>query len=90
MAVHKLKCWPKYFRDIITGLKTFELRRNDRGFKVGDYLDLQEWDPKTEQYTGQSCRVEVTYCLELSDLNLGYVVMSIVIRHIPPKVERHG
>lgn len=27
------------------GSKTFEVRKNDRGFQPGDIVDLQEWDP---------------------------------------------
>lgn len=29
---HELKIYPKYFDAILSGEKTFEIRRNDRGF----------------------------------------------------------
>lgn len=45
MAVHHLKTWPTYFQAIKRGDKTFELRLNDRDFREGDTLFLQEWNP---------------------------------------------
>lgn len=29
----------------MTGNKTFEVRKNDRGFQPGDIVKLAEWDP---------------------------------------------
>jgi hypothetical protein len=43
MTVHELKSWPEFFSAIETGEKTFELRRNDRNYQVGDVLVLREW-----------------------------------------------
>jgi hypothetical protein len=40
--------------------KTYELRVNDRGYKVGDLICLFEWDPKTELY-GRKALVKVGY-----------------------------
>lgn len=45
MTVHELKSLPEFFEPLATGVKTFEIRRNDRGFKVGDQLIVQEWRP---------------------------------------------
>lgn len=42
---HELKCWPESFEAIATGVKTFEIRKDDRGYRVGDYLLLREWKP---------------------------------------------
>ena len=36
MKVHNLKIKPQYFKDVVSGIKTFEVRKNDRNFKVGD------------------------------------------------------
>lgn len=34
--IHILKTWPQYFDAVKSGEKTFEGRRNDRGFQNGD------------------------------------------------------
>ena len=40
---HELKILPKWFEDVQTNKKNFEIRKNDRNFEVGDYLILKEW-----------------------------------------------
>lgn len=42
MRIHQLKCWPQYFDAIVSGEKTFEVRRDDRGFQRGDVIELQK------------------------------------------------
>jgi len=44
---HELKTWPEYFRATQDNKKLFELREDDRGFKIGDELHLREFDPCT-------------------------------------------
>jgi len=61
---HKLKIWPLYFVAMLEGKKSFELRRNDRNFKVGDYLILEEWEPSTKQFTGACLTRRVDYILQ--------------------------
>ncbi|EAH0580331.1 DUF3850 domain-containing protein, partial [Listeria monocytogenes] len=56
---HELKILSEYFWDIAEGRKTFEIRKNDRNFQVGDYLILKEF--KEEKHTGWKITVEVTY-----------------------------
>ena len=46
---HELKTWPEFFIETRGGRKKFELRKNDRDFRVGDQLLLKEWDPKVYQ-----------------------------------------
>lgn len=41
--IHALKTLPEYFEAVWENKKTFELRKNDRDFKVGDYLAFNEW-----------------------------------------------
>lgn len=81
--IHQLKTMPEYFNDVITGKKTFEFRVNDRNYKVGDYLALNEYDPNTKTYTGRSCLVIVDYILDehtaegVPALKNNLVIMSI-------------
>lgn len=57
------KIWPKYFNDVLLRNKRFELRQDDDDIQVGDILNLQEWDPDTQQYTGRQAACSVTYVL---------------------------
>ncbi|HAM4280900.1 TPA: DUF3850 domain-containing protein, partial [Escherichia coli] len=43
VRIHQLKIAPKYFNAVVAGQKTAELRKDDRGYKVGDVLSLCEW-----------------------------------------------
>jgi hypothetical protein len=65
---HELKCWPEYFGAILSGEKTFEIRKNDRGFKVGDELWLREFGEggagQGFVYTGRETRRTVSYVLD--------------------------
>jgi hypothetical protein len=76
MTMHELKCWPEYFQATFIGLKKFDLRRNDRGFKVGDMIKLREYEPPKPQvqgeryagpigtYTGRVLHQRICYMLE--------------------------
>lgn len=75
-----LKVLPKFFEDLTTGLKNFELRYNDRDFQVGDILCLREWDDQTKQYSGNHRAREVTYVLHQGvprGLEPGYVILGL-------------
>ena len=39
-ATHRLKTWPQYWDAVASGDKTFEVRRDDRGFQKGDIVEL--------------------------------------------------
>lgn len=74
----ELKTWPQYFQAIKKGLKTFEIRKNDRNFCVGDILNLREYILGTNSYTGNELKVEVTYVLkDYQAVGDGFVVMGI-------------
>jgi uncharacterized protein YqfB (UPF0267 family) len=78
LKTHELKCWPSYFEDIIGGRKTFEIRKNDRKFHIGDVLRLKEYDLFKESYTGRQCDVRVIYMFDDDRfLQKGYVCMGI-------------
>lgn len=80
---HKLKIWPEHFEAVThpdpRRRKTVEIRKDDRGYCVGDTLHLQEWDPKTETCSGWSAKFLVTHILRGGPwLTVGYVAMSIM------------
>ena len=66
MKIEK-KVWPEYFKKIKSGDKSFELRLADWKCEVGDILILREWDPKTQEYTGQELEKEITYVIKTKD-----------------------
>lgn len=79
MTLHDLKTWPRFFDDVASGRKTWEVRRvDDRTFQAGDSLRLREWDPANGAYTGRETTVRVTYVVSLSEIGaIVFVGMSI-------------
>jgi Domain of unknown function (DUF3850) len=59
--IHKLKTWPQYYYAVTCDRKPFEIRKNDRDYKVGDVLILQCYDPATNTYGGEEEVRRVTY-----------------------------
>ena len=47
--MHFLKQWPQYFEQVRLKRKTFEIRKDDRGFMFGDKLCLEEWVPMEDR-----------------------------------------
>ena len=60
---HELKTWPEHFQAAVSGEKRFEVRVNDRDFRVGDMLRLREWDPVNGAYTNREVKQRVTHIL---------------------------
>ena len=79
--IHDLKTWPDPFAALKAGVKTHEVRKNDRGFKVGDTLLLREWDPYAQIHTGRQINASVTYISEGGTFGLPpeLCVMSIKV-----------
>lgn len=77
--VHELKTWPKYYKSVKDGSKPFELRKDDRDYKIGDVLILKEYDPGTESYTNDECTRVITYILKggLFGLEKGFVILGL-------------
>lgn len=79
---YEIKILPEYFKSVCDGSKTFELRRNDRDYKVKDILILQEYDGI--KFTGHSVKAEVTYLLEGHEgISEGYCIMGIKVISVP-------
>jgi ASC-1-like (ASCH) protein len=67
MKIHK-KIYPVYFKEVKSGNKTFEYRLADWEAKEGDVLVLEEWDPETKNYTGDTLTKTIGYVLNLKDI----------------------
>lgn len=80
-VTHDLKTLPKYFKDLNLLKKNFEFRKNDRNFKVGDILNLREYDDTTLLYTGNWIKAKITYILNNEEFLFldNYVIISILI-----------
>lgn len=82
MATHKLKLNSDYYDDSATGIKTFEIRKNDRNYQVGDVLELREWVwsalEEKGTYTGEVHWKIITYILDDTEyLQDGYVCLGV-------------
>lgn len=77
-AVHELKADPTPFREVLALNKRCEVRRDDRGFKVGDILRLREFDRDAAAYSGMECWRVVTHIQTGYGLPDGLVVLSIM------------
>lgn len=82
--IHQLKIQSEYFKKIVAGEKTFEVRKNDRDFHVGDYLGLNEITDHAcnsqgeRKETGNFVLVKVLHVFFSSEfLKDGYVILSI-------------
>lgn len=91
MTIHNLKLHDRYFDAVKNGFKRFEIRKNDRDFRVGDLLiltrfyDKQIPDNPMYVYTrdNEKINAKVTYLLKHEDfpdgIPEGYVVMTIEV-----------
>lgn len=71
---HELKILPEYFEKVAIGIKTFEIRKNDRDFKVGDTIFLREFE--NGHYGGRNVVAKITYITDYEQKE-GYVVFGI-------------
>jgi hypothetical protein len=84
-AEHDLKSWTQFFVPILSGERVHELRRNDRNFQVGDFLNLHEWDSVRSVPTGRIASAQITsitsddFPCAVSDIGLvpGFCILSI-------------
>ena len=70
MKTIKKKTWPELFEAIYSGKKKYDLRLNDFEINEGDILVLEEWDPKTKEYTGRSIEKKATHVWKFKTDNL--------------------
>lgn len=79
--LHFIKIFEQYYKKILTREKTFELRKDDRGYQIGDILGFKVIDENKNELKYPSKLFEITYILK-NPLNVGglekdYAVMSI-------------
>lgn len=79
ITIHELKTINPHFENLRCGVKKFEVRLNDRNFKVGDILTLREWE--NNKYTERFIRFKVILVLTHEDfpegIKEGYCVISL-------------
>lgn len=77
---HDLKCHPHFFAAIVAGKKTFEIRRNDRDYRVGDTMTLKEFDPSYGNTGAKAGPFEIVYLMTAEDFPAilpGFVIMGL-------------
>lgn len=75
-TVHEVKTSPTFFQAAMSGKKRFELRKNDRGYHVGDTLIQKEF--KDNAYTGYELTQEIVYVLEdFTGLEEGFCILGV-------------
>ena len=75
-----LKCWPEFFEALWKGIKTFDVRLNDRPYQVGKTIAQYEYDPVTQQVSGRVVRASIVYMLsheDFSGIANGYVCLAL-------------
>lgn len=77
MTEHILKIAPEYFKAIDNGLKTFEIRLNDRDFKQGDWVILKEYIKERDEYTCDVLTRKIGFITDFAQID-GYVVFSLL------------
>lgn len=81
MNSHELKLSTEFFPAVAQGIKTFEIRKNDRGYELGDILILSEWELTGHFYTGRKLIAEITYITNYAQQD-NYIVMGIkLVKH---------
>lgn len=76
--IHEIKIAAMYYEDVVSGKKSFELRKNDRGYKQGDKLIMLEF--KDGKYTGRIVNADIVYMLEdYTGLAEGYCILGIQV-----------
>jgi hypothetical protein len=87
MAIeHRLKTSAEFWDAIYLKIKPFEIRRDDRGFKVGDILVLEKYGDVAGDYVRDSgghivtLRQRITYVLPGGQFGIepGFSVLGIV------------
>ena len=79
MKIHRLKIMKDFADAVIGGEKTFEIRKNDRGYQKGDIIIFDVRDDMMCQlkHPLNLMTYEITYVLNGWGLENGYVALAI-------------
>ncbi|MBQ7567052.1 MAG: DUF3850 domain-containing protein [Oscillospiraceae bacterium] len=82
MVIHELKIRKNFADAIADGTKTFEIRKNDRGYQTGDrlrftVLDLIDGEVQPVIHPLDGREYEIAYLLSGWGVALGYVALGI-------------
>lgn len=78
MKIHEIKLDIEFCDAVLNGEKTFEIRKNDRGYQKGDRIKFAPVDGLIHAYHKVSKQeYEITYVLSGWGLKEGYVALSI-------------
>jgi len=77
---HEIKILEGFANDIISGVKTFELRKNDRDYERGDWIKFTAIKGDSSEIYGHPINnkfYKITYVLNGYGLRDGYVALGI-------------
>ena len=86
---HILKILPEFFNLVSLGVKSWELRKNDRDFQIGDILILKEIQAgnntdlfPNDIFTGREISVSVFHIFDKVEFGLqpNHIIISFVLR----------
>lgn len=97
-VAHDLKCWPVYWDATRRGEKLFDVRKNDRGFQAGDFVNLCRFDPLAGCYVAPdgasshwpqedgTISFVITWILQGGQFGVepGYCVLGLTPKSSPP------
>lgn len=91
MELHHLKIKENYFLALLSGDKTFEIRKNDRDFQVGDLIVFSVIDDRTCSIVDFGDVFRISYVLkDCKEYGLedGYAVLSVehIYKSLPPYI----
>lgn len=75
---HVIKILPRHYRDVVRDLKRAELRHDDRKYKVGDVVSMEEWDAKKGR-TGNRVIVQITHVCKDKPVPRHHAMLSIEV-----------
>ncbi|MBQ1293271.1 MAG: DUF3850 domain-containing protein [Clostridiales bacterium] len=81
VRVHFLKLREVFFEDVRTGVKSFEVRKNDRGFRIGDLVEFYRLNKDGTKDYDVRIRKRICYILDHDrfppGVPEGYVILGL-------------